>query len=299
LDKASVLRTLKTIFDDNQILTDEPMKNHTSFRIGGMADFMVKPRDAGQIAALVKTRGGVPLFVAGNGSNLLVSDDGIRGVVVKIRETMRKITADGDTLVCESGALLSEIAAFALRHSLGGFEFAAGIPGTLGGAVVMNAGAYGGEMKDVTVLTEYVDEHGEIRETDAHGFGYRTSVFSGKNCMITKSRLRLRAGNPQEIRAKTRELAQARREKQPLDRYSAGSTFKRPEGYFAGKLISDAGLRGYRIGGAAVSAKHCGFIINENNATCEDVLALIAHVRDEVRRQFGVCLEIEVKLCGL
>lgn len=293
----SVINRLRKIFNNSQILIDEPMKNHTSFRIGGVADFLVLPVNADQISRLFKELDDVPVFVMGNGSNLLVSDKGIRGIVVKISGNMNNISVRDNILSCQSGALLSSIASIALRHSLGGFEFAAGIPGTLGGAVMMNAGAYDGEMKDVVISTAYVDENGDINETTEHDFGYRKSFFSGKRCVITSSRIKLFEKNAMEIKEKMNDLSKRRRDKQPLECYSAGSTFKRPEGYYAGALIQEAGLRGHRIGGAVVSPKHCGFIINDGTATFDDVVNLIKYVQDTVQSKFGVRLDTEVKIC--
>lgn len=298
MNNNDVYDKLKSIFPDSRILKDEPMKNHTSFKIGGMADFLVQPENAAQISRLVRELSDVPIFVMGNGTNLLVSDKGIRGIVVKIYSGMNKISVNGSCLTCQSGALLSKIAAVALKHSLGGFEFAAGIPGTLGGAVVMNAGAFDGEMKDVVVSTRYIDETGELKETTEHGFGYRTSMFSAGRAIITESTLRLAEKNKDEIKSKMSLLAGKRREKQPLDMPSAGSIFKRPQGCFAGKLIQDAGLKGFRIGGAVVSQKHCGFIVNDGNATFDDVIRLIEHIKEEVYKKFNVVLDTEVKICG-
>lgn len=293
-----VLQKLKRIFDESQIMIDEPMKNHTTFKIGGKADFLVQPSSEEQISRLVKEIKDVPIFVMGNGSNLLVSDKGIAGIVVKICRLMSRVFVDGDVLKCQSGALLSAIAATALKNSLGGFEFAAGIPGTLGGAISMNAGAYGGEMKDVVILSRYVDENGDIITVTNHQFGYRKSVFTGTKNIITQSEIKLYKKDPAEIKALMQDLSQRRREKQPLELCSAGSTFKRPEGCYAGKLIEEAGLRGFRIGGACVSTKHCGFVVNDGNATFEDVMRLIEHIQNEVQKKFGVTLETEVKICG-
>ncbi|NCU33461.1 MAG: FAD-binding protein, partial [Candidatus Moranbacteria bacterium] len=242
MKNSTVYSRLKDIFADGQILTDEPMKNHTSFKIGGKADFIVLPQNDMHISRLVRAFPDIPITVMGNGSNLLVSDKGIRGIVVKICNNMSNIsTTKENILTCQSGALLSKIAYTALSISLGGFEFAAGIPGTLGGAVAMNAGAYDGEMKDVIVSTRYVDEFGEIKDLTEHNFGYRTSVFSNKKAIITQSTIRLYKKSKDEIKSRMAELSHRRREKQPLEYCSAGSTFKRPEGFYAGKLIQDAG----------------------------------------------------------
>ncbi|MCK9478394.1 MAG: UDP-N-acetylmuramate dehydrogenase [Firmicutes bacterium] len=299
MNSSVVEKKLKEILPISNILVNEPMKNHTSFKIGGPADFIVMPQNEEQISKVVKELSDIPIFVVGNGSNLLVSDNGIRGIVIKTNPNMSKIKQIENQLVCQSGALLSKIATFALRFGLGGFEFAAGIPGTLGGAVVMNAGAYGGEMKDVVVSTRYVDNLGDIHEVTNHDFGYRSSFFSNTKAIATQSALLLYQKDKDKIRAKMADLSARRRQKQPLEYCSAGSTFKRPKGHFAGKLIENAGLSGYRIGGATVSAKHCGFIINDANATFDDVMRLIEYVQSEVYKKFGVHLDTEVKICGL
>ncbi|GHV44507.1 UDP-N-acetylenolpyruvoylglucosamine reductase [Clostridia bacterium] len=292
----AVLALLKTILEDGQILRDEPMKNHTTFRIGGPADFLVLPGTAEQAARLVSAFPG--LTVVGNGSNLLVGDGGIRGVVMKLCGNFNEVSAHNATLTCQSGALLSRIAAVALENGLSGFEFAAGIPGTLGGAVYMNAGAYGGEMKDVVAATTYVDNTGQLHKTRDHRFGYRHSRFTGTGDVLLESEILLRHGDRDEIRARMTELARRRRDKQPLEYASAGSTFKRPEGSFAGALIEQAGLAGYTAGGARVSEKHCGFVISDGAATFGDVMAVIRHVQDTVQNKSGVTLEPEVKICG-
>lgn len=299
MKNSELLHKLKTIFDDSQIMIDEPMKNHTTFKIGGEADFLIQPSSEEQISRLIKEVKDVPIFIIGNGSNLLVSDKGIYGIVVKICGSMSRVTVNDNVLTCQSGALLSAIASKALKHSLGGFEFAAGIPGTLGGAVSMNAGAYGGEMKDVVVSTRCVDENGDIITVTDHQFGYRKSVFTGTKRIITQSEIQLYDKDPAEIKALMQDLSKRRRDKQPLELCSAGSTFKRPDGHFAGKLIQDAGLSGFRIGGAAVSTKHCGFVVNDRDASFEDVVRLIEHIQNEIQKKFGVILETEVKICGL
>lgn len=238
-------------------------------------------------------------LIIGNGSNILVSDKGYDGVVVNIGKKLSLITVDGNLITAQAGALLSAIASAALANSLEGFEFASGIPGSLGGAVAMNAGAYGGEMKDVIRKTNYVDSEGCIRTAygDEHRFGYRRSAFENGE-VILSSVIELKHGNRESIKSVMEELNSRRREKQPLNFPSAGSTFKRPEGYFAAKLIDDAGLRGYHIGGAAVSDKHCGFIVNTGDAMSSDVYELIKYVRKTVYDKFNVYLETEVKLIG-
>ena len=252
----------------------------------------------GEIVPLVRGAG-VPLYVIGRGSNLLVRDEGVRGAVLCTAE-MHEITITGSsTIVAEAGASLFSIASTALRQGLAGAEFAAGIPGTLGGAVFMNAGAYGGQMADLIMRTHYLDSDGKpgVIEGDAHGFGYRESIFKAHpDWTILRAELRLAPGSPASIREKMQDYAQRRREKQPLEFPSAGSTFKRPEGYFAGKLIQDSGLMGYAVGGAQVSEKHAGFLINRGGATCADMLALIEHVQKTVLQNFGVELQCEVRL---
>lgn len=242
----------------------------------------------------------VPYYVMGNGSNLLVGDKGFRGVIIQIAKKMNQIRVDGETIYAQSGALLSRVAAQALANGLTGFEFASGIPGTLGGAVMMNAGAYGGEMKQVLANAYVLTKVGEIRviPADLMELGYRTSIFSKNQDIVLGAELKLERGNEENIRNYMEELKEKRVSKQPLEYPSAGSTFKRPEGYFAGKLIQDAGLRGFQVGGAQVSEKHCGFVINRNQATAADILSLMEQVADKVEAQFGVRLEPEVKRIG-
>jgi len=294
----TVFGLLKNILNEKSILCDEPMKNHTSFKIGGNADFVVLPESVEEVAMVVSAlkENGIRYTVMGNGSNLLVDDAGLRGVVIKLARNFSGAIVEGNTISAESGILLSKLSNIALANSLKGLEFASGIPGTLGGAVIMNAGAYGGEMKDVVVKTVYLDSNGEIKSVEGadHGFGYRKSMFTSKD-VVLHSTLVLSQGNKDEIKDKMSELNSQRKAKQPLEFPSAGSAFKRPEGYFAGKLIQDAGLKGYKIGGASVSEKHSGFIISDGSATCSDVLALIDHIQKEVFRQFSVELESEIR----
>lgn len=294
----TVFGLLKNILNEKSILCDEPMKNHTSFKIGGNADFVVLPESVEEVAMVVSAlkENGIRYTVMGNGSNLLVDDAGLRGVVIKLARNFSGAIVEGNTISAESGILLSKLSNIALANSLTGLEFASGIPGTLGGAVIMNAGAYGGEMKDVVVKTVYLDSNGEIKSVEGadHGFGYRKSMFTSKD-VVLHSTLVLSQGNKDEIKDKMSELNSQRKAKQPLEFPSAGSAFKRPEGYFAGKLIQDAGLKGYKIGGASVSEKHSGFIISDGSATCSDVLALIDHIQKEVFRQFSVELESEIR----
>lgn len=280
---------------------DEAMADHTSFRIGGPADLFVTPVSAEALAACIAIcrEEHIPWHLVGNGSNLLVGDKGVRGVVIQTRK-MQSIEADGETITATAGCLLSAIAREALNRELTGMEFASGIPGTLGGAVVMNAGAYGGEMKDIIVSVQVLDEEGNVQTltNEEMHFAYRNSLAAEKHMIILSAVMRLAPGKKEDILAVMNDLNGRRRDKQPLDKPSAGSTFKRPEGYFAGKLIMDADLRGYRVGGAGVSEKHCGFVVNEGGATAADVCGLIAHVRQVVKEKFDVTLETEVKKLG-
>lgn len=291
----------ETVTAEN-VLTDEPMDRHTTFRVGGPADFFVTPANEEQVrdTVLLLEKENVPYYVMGNGSNLLVGDKGFRGVIIQIAKKMNQIRVDGETIYAQSGALLSRVAAQALANGLTGFEFASGIPGTLGGAVMMNAGAYGGEMKQVLANAYVLTKVGEIRviPADLMELGYRTSIFSKNQDIVLSAELKLERGNEENIRNYMEELKEKRVSKQPLEYPSAGSTFKRPEGYFAGKLIQDAGLRGFQVGGAQVSEKHCGFVINRNQATAADILSLMEQVADKVEAQFGVRLEPEVKRIG-
>ena len=296
MDKSIVRSILENILTPQQIFEDEPLKCHTSFKTGGNATFLVMPETAEQIAELLKTLKNIRHIVIGNGSNLLFPDDGYDGVVIALGHNFAKITVDGETITAQSGALLSKIANVAAENGLGGFEFAAGIPGSLGGAVCMNAGAYGGEMKDVVVSSLCVDKNGTLLTVEDHQFSYRHSLFSDTDLIVLSSTMKLYPRDIKDIRVEMSDLNKRRRDKQPLEFPSAGSTFKRPEGYFAGKLIQDAGLMGYRVGGAMVSEKHAGFVINYDNATTADILALIEHIKKTVYKQFGVELEPEVKI---
>lgn len=294
----NIINGLSKILADELILTNEPMKNHTSFKIGGVADYYVMPNTKEQILDIRNfcLNNDVPFYIVGKGSNLLVSDDGLRGVVIKIGRNFSDFKVNKDTITAQSGILLSKLANIALENSLTGFEFASGIPGSLGGAVYMNAGAYDGEMKDVVMSTDYIDKYGEVRTVngDEHNFSYRHSMFCSDD-IILESTMKFNHGNKEDIQAYMRELNGRRKEKQPLEYPSAGSTFKRPEGHFAAKLIDDSGLRGYRIGGAMVSEKHCGFVVNVDNATCDDVLKLMDYIKEVVMKKYGVELEAEVK----
>lgn len=291
----NILEALKKITSEENIFVNEPMKNHTTFRTGGIADVLVVPTSESEMIECLKLD--VPKTIIGNGSNLLIKDGGIRGLVIKTTK-LNNIKADDTKIIAGSGALLSRIANFAKDNSLTGFEFACGIPGTLGGAVAMNAGAYGGEMRDVILKTKYADTQGNVFEITNHEFDYRKSFFTGKDFVILSSEISLSSGNKLEIGNKMKELMEARNSKQPVNLPSAGSTFKRPVGYFAGKLIEDSGLKGYTIGGASVSTLHAGFVVNSGNATSKDVLDLIKYIQDKVYENFNVKLETEVKIIG-
>ena len=295
------LTELQNVMGGAGIFMEEPMKKHTTFRVGGPADVLVQPDETALAAILALCRQyHVSYSFIGNGSNLLVGDKGIRGVVIEMTDPMGNIEVDGTKITAQAGAMLSKIANTAASNGLGGMEFAAGIPGSVGGAVVMNAGAYGGEMKDIIEKVYVLDENGAQLELDrdALDLGYRHSCIPEKKYIVTKVVLELVPRNEAEIRSEMKELNEKRAEKQPLQYPSAGSTFKRPEGYFAGKLIMDAGLRGYQVGGAQVSEKHCGFVINKGDATAADICQLMRDVSDKVQAQFGVVLEPEVKMIG-
>ena len=279
---------------------DSFLKDYTSFKIGGKADLMVFPENENMISELLKfaDNNSVPVFILGKGSNLLISDDGIRGLVINTCKFDEIKLIDDTTIYCQSGASLLKVCRFALEHSLSGLEFAFGIPGTAGGAAYMNAGAYGGEMKDVLVSCEHIDSKGNKQNYsgDELNLSYRHSVYADSSLFITSLTLKLNKGDKNEIKSKMEELMFKRKDKQPLDYPSAGSTFKRPEGYFAGALIEQCGLKGFRIGDAGVSEKHAGFVINHGNATAKDVVDLINHCRDTVYKSTGVILEPEVKI---
>lgn len=294
-----LIEQLVDISGEQNVIQNEPMKRHTTFRIGGPCDIFIKPRSIEEIRQIIEVvkENKVPYYVVGNGSNLLVSDDGYRGVIINLFNNFSDITVEGNTITASAGALLGKIGYTALKNSLTGFEFATGIPGTLGGAVVMNAGAYGGEMKDVLSEVTVLTKEGELLtlKADELELGYRTSIIAKKDYIVLEGKIQLKPGEPDKIKAVIDDLAFRRRDKQPLEYPSAGSTFKRPKDNFAGKLIMDAGLRGYTLGGAMVSDKHCGFVINKGDTTCEDVIKLTDHVKEEVKNQFGIELELEVK----
>ena len=293
---------LNNVIAKDSILIDEPMSRHTTFRVGGPADFFVTPKAKEEVRDVICIckEAGMPYYIIGNGSNLLVSDAGYRGVVVQIYKEMNEVKVEGDLVKAQAGALLSGIAAKALGAELSGFEFASGIPGTIGGACVMNAGAYGGEMKDVLESVTVLTGEGKIIELGRNELelGYRTSVIAKKGYIVLGAVLKLERGDGEKIKTYMDELKEKRVTKQPLEYPSAGSTFKRPEGYFAGKLIEDAGLRGFQVGGAQVSEKHCGFVINRDHATAADIMELMRQVQIRVKENSGVDLEPEVKRLG-
>lgn len=286
-----------------EFYADKPMCAHTSFRIGGPADRLVKVDTEQQLKSLLEflNRENIPCFILGNGSNLLVRDGGIRGVVISLSGDFKKIELlDSSTIFCGAGVQLSALCIFAREQGLTGLEFAYGIPGTAGGAAYMNAGAYGGEMKDVLLSCQHMGSKGETGEFTGHELelGYRHSVYSGKSHVITGLKLGLKAGDKSAISARMEELMNRRRDKQPLELPSAGSTFKRPEGYFAAALIEECGLKGFSVGGAQVSEKHSGFLVNKNQCSCKDMLKLIDSVKAKVMEEKGLMLECEVKLIG-
>ena len=298
----AVIQALKKFVPEENICLQEPMAGHTTFRIGGPADCFLQPENEEQLIQVQRYLGkvGIPFFVLGNGSNLLVSDAGYRGVIIQVGRKMSAIEVEGCTIKAQAGATLAQVAKAALEHGLTGLEFASGIPGTVGGGVVMNAGAYDGELSQVVARVHVVNSEGEIMELDNETmeFGYRTSAIKNTSLAITEVQFELSEGDKEQIREKMEDYTSRRREKQPLEYPSAGSTFKRPKGFFAGKLIMDAGLRGYQKGGARVSDKHCGFVINTGDATAEDVRNVIREVQERVKEKFHVTLEIEVIFLG-
>ncbi len=298
------MNKLINILDDNSITyaLNEPMSAHTTFRIGGAADILITVSNIEKLrtALCACKAAGVPFMILGNGSNLLVSDDGIEGAVIALDGSFKEITVDGDTVTAGAGAKLSRLCTVALENSLSGLEFAYGIPGTVGGAMYMNAGAYGGEMKDVALSVTAMTPDGDIVEVEAADMqlGYRTSVFKTNGYIILIAKYNLHTGDPDEIRARMDDVMDRRKTKQPLEYPSAGSVFKRPEGAFAGTLIEQCGLKGTTVGGAQVSEKHAGFIINVGGATCDDVMGLVKLVQDTVKEKTGYMLEREIIRTG-
>lgn len=293
----NIYEKLKAITDEKNILVNEPMSKHTTFRTGGVADFYITPESVEEIEKILTLTKDV--VILGNGSNVLVTDKGIRGVVISLRK-LNNYNIDNNAITADSGVPIAKLSQIAAQNGLSGLEFACGIPGTLGGAVFMNAGAYGGEMKDVVFSSTYIDrETLEIKTIEEHNFKYRKSIYSEfLNGIILSAKLKLIPGNKEEILNKMKENMQSRNTKQPVNKPSAGSTFKRQEGVIAAKLIDEAGLKGYKIGGAEVSTLHAGFVINSGDATSKDVLDLIEHIKKTINEEFGVELEPEVKIIG-
>ncbi len=293
---------IQQIVPQEDILQNEPLNKHTTFRVGGEADLFIKLSNKEQLIRLIPflKKVEIDFFILGNGSNVLVSDNGYRGAILHIGDRMSEITVNGNMVTAQSGALMSKVAKCALEHSLTGLEFASGIPGTIGGGVMMNAGAYEGEIGQITHSVLIMNEAGELMELDHDfmEFGYRTSVVKNRPYVVLEVTLELSSGDRETIKTKMEQLAIQRREKQPLEYPSAGSTFKRPRGHYAGKLIMDAGLRGFSIGGACVSEKHCGFVVNKGGATAADILEVIKEVQDRVYDRFDVTLEREVICLG-
>ena len=291
----------KEFYRSEDVILNAEMKNYVHFRVGGPADILLIPENKEQVMKTIKIckENNIPYFIVGNGSNLLVKDGGITGVVIKLNE-VKNIRVVGEIIEAECGAMLKDVSSEAVKNSLTGFEFACGIPGTVGGAVFMNAGAYDGEVSHVIESAEVIDSNGEIKTLSKEELelGYRSSIIMKKNYIVLSAKFKLTYGEVRRIKEVVDDLTCKRESKQPLEYPSAGSTFKRPTGYYAGKLIQDAGLKGYTIGGAAVSEKHSGFVINKNNATAKDILDLIAHIQYEVKQQFGVDLHPEVRIIG-
>lgn len=302
LDKQKVFKEITENLGIKESFLDEPMKRHTSFRVGGSADVFVVPKNIEELKKLLKyiKENNYFYYIIGNGSNLLVRDKGIRGIVINIASKFNDVRVKKNYIEADAGILISSISSIALKNSLTGLEFASGIPGSLGGAIVMNAGAYGGQVSNVVVETTFLDENCNVQvlSGEEHQFGYRTSYFTNKSCIVLKAKLKLAHGDKEEIRRKMTELMLSRNEKQPLSYPSAGSVFKRPEGHYAGKLIEDAGLKGTIHGGAQISDKHTGFIINKGGATANDIIYLINFAREKVKEQFDIELETEVKIIG-
>ena len=298
-----IVTRLINITGKDNVRINEPMKNHTTFKIGGPAQYYVTPESVTQIQEVVSLCRdmNIPLHVIGNGSNILVGDDGVDGVVLALFNTFSDYEIKDNVITAQAGMSLIKLAVIALREGLTGLEFASGIPGSVGGAVYMNAGAYDGQMKDVVTSVTVLDEAGNIRilGRDELDMGYRTSAVAKHNMIVLQVIIELKTGDKEQIKDRMNQLSELRKQKQPLEYPSAGSTFKRPEGYFAGKLIADAGLKGYSIGGAAVSEKHAGFVVNMGGATAKDVVELTDYIKKRIIEQFGVTLELEIKKVGL
>ncbi len=301
-EREELIWRLRQIVGEDNVELDEPLSDHTTFEIGGPADVYVVPESTDEVREVIAAcrDAQVEYFVLGNGSDLLVSDEGYRGVIIGLADGFTNVTIDGDEICCQAGVSLREASEMACELGLTGLEFACGIPGTIGGACFMNAGAYDGCIADVLKCVRAIMPDGSVETIGVEdlALGYRASRIRDDGLVVLTATFALRKGNPDTIRARMDDLTHKRESKQPLDMPSAGSTFKRPEGYFAGKLIMDAGLQGYQVGGAAVSKKHAGFVVNMGGATAADVHAVIEHVQDEVERQFGVRLEPEVRFLG-
>lgn len=297
-----LIRELKNILNENQINENEVMRNHTTFRIGGHADVMVFPNTEKEIAEIIKLaqKHEIQYVVIGNGSNILVTDKGVRGIVIKLADSFSKSEIKDNLVYAESGIRLTALSRKIVEAGLAGFEFASGIPGTVGGGVFMNAGAYDSEMKNIVKSVRIIDKSGSIKELTKNDmdFGYRNSIAMKNDYIILSVCFELEYGNKEEIKAKIEDFTKRRTTKQPIAEYSAGSTFKRPEGHFAGKLIEDSGLRGYSAGEAKISEKHCGFVINKGSSTFEDMINFIEEVKAKVHSNTGIKLEEEIKIIG-
>ncbi|MCR6513894.1 MAG: UDP-N-acetylmuramate dehydrogenase [Clostridium sp.] len=291
----------KDIYLENQIELNSNMSEHIYFKVGGPVDVLVVPNDFEQVVKTIEVckENKIPYYVIGNGSNLLVKDGGMKGVVIKLTE-LNNISSEGEDITADCGVLLKDVSKLAVQNELTGFEFACGIPGSVGGAVFMNAGAYNGEISEVIKCAKVLTRDGEIKDLNKEELelGYRSSKVMKEGGIILRATFTLKKGEKETIQNRVDDLTEKRESKQPLEYPSAGSTFKRPEGYFAGKLIQDAGLKGYSIGGACVSNKHSGFVINKGGASAKDILDVIHHVQDEVMKQFGVKLDTEVRIIG-
>lgn len=297
------MKEIIDIIGEDSIYKQEPMKSHTTFRVGGPADYYLVPKNENEAVALLRLFCDTdePYFILGRGSNLLVSDEGFRGSIIALDSAFSEISISDTSIFAQAGAPLIKIASFALNNNLSGLEFASGIPGTLGGGITMNAGAYGGELKDVVESVKLFDKDSGLvveKSCSEMDFSYRHSIVSSGRYVVLSAKLNLKKGDFAEIKKTMDELKEKRVSKQPLEYPSAGSTFKRPEGYFAGKLIEDSGLKGYRVGGAEVSSKHSGFVINKDNATASDIITLISDVQNKVFEKYNVKLETEVCMLG-
>ncbi len=301
-NKEQFLKEIHLFLRKDQVLIDEPLRSYTSFKIGGPCDYFIEPESSEEISQALKAcfKYKIPVFILGNGSNLLITDKGYRGAVIHLYQNFNEVSIEGTRIRAKAGVSLAALAALAAKASLTGLEFASGIPGTLGGAVFMNAGAYGGEMSQVVTEVLAVNRQGQMHvyKADEMEFAYRHSNLQDNGDTALEVTMELKAGNQVDIKTMMKDLNGRRKDKQPLEFPSAGSTFKRPEGYYAGKLIMDSGLSGYRIGDAMVSDKHCGFVINTGQATFEEVYSLIQYIQTRVLNAYGVELEREVKIIG-